>query len=219
MTLPFRVKRIEAALATLFPPDVAVALCSLAAADPLDLWPTERPAVAGAVPHRQVEFAAGRQAARTALTALGLSPVALPMGPDRAPVWPDGIAGSISHAAGIAVAVVRHGAPLGIDIEADSPLPEDLWPTLTSPEERAAFPSDSNPGLQVRRVFAAKEALFKAQAQGARAMFGFDAVRVTLAEDGFDAQIIAQAGAYRIGETVRGRLALVDGLVLAGVAR
>ena len=218
MTLTARVQRIEAAIAALFPPDVAVAMCSLSAADPHDLWPEERAAVAGAVPSRRAEFAAGRQAARTALTALGHRPVALPMGPDRAPVWPDGIAGSISHAAGIAVAVVRHGAPLGVDIEDDSPLPEDLWSSLTSPEERAAFPTD-NPGLQVRRAFAAKEALFKAQVQGARAMFGFDAVRVTLAEDGFDAQILAQAGAFRIGETVRGRLARVDGLVLAGVAR
>ena len=218
MTLPFRVKLIEAAIATLFPQDVAVAMCSLAAADPHDLWPEERPAVAKAVPQRVAEFAAGRQAARTALAALGHPPVALPMGPDRAPVWPKGIAGSISHAAGIAVAVVRHGAPIGIDIEEDSPLPEDLWPSLTSPEERAAFPPGDS-GQQVRRVFAAKEALFKAQAQGARAMFGFDAARVTLAEHAFDAQIVAQAGAFRIGERVRGRLALIDGLVLAGVAR
>jgi 4'-phosphopantetheinyl transferase EntD len=218
MIPPARVRRIEAAVSALFPQDVAVALCSLSAADPSDLWPEERAAVAGAVPHRQAEFAAGRQAARSALAALGHAPVALPMGPDRAPIWPAGIAGSISHASGLAVAVVRQGAPLGIDIEDDAPLPEDLWPTLTSPEERAAFPP-GDIGRQVRRVFAAKEALFKAQAQGARAMFGFDAVRVTLAETGFDAQILWTAGAFRIGETVRGRLALVEGLVLAGVAR
>lgn len=218
MIPPARVRRIEAAVGALFPQDVAVALCSISAADPGDLWPEERAAVAGAVPPRRAEFAAGRQAARTALAALGHAPVALPMGPDRAPVWPEGIAGSISHAAGIAVAVVRKGAPLGIDIEDDAPLPEDLWPTLTSDEERAAFPV-GDIGRQVRHVFAAKEALFKAQAQGARAMFGFDAVRVTLAETGFDAQIVGNAGAFRIGETVRGRLALVEGLVLAGVAR
>jgi 4'-phosphopantetheinyl transferase EntD len=218
MTHPARVKLIEAGIGALFPKDVAVAICSLSAANTGDLWPEERPAIAGAVPHRQAEFAAGRQAARTALTALGHPPVALPMGPDRAPVWPAGIAGSISHAAGLAVAVVRLGAPLGIDIEEDSPLPEELWPALTSPEERAALPP-GNLGRQVRRVFAAKEALFKAQTQCARAMFGFDAVRVTLAEDRFDAQILTDAGPFRIGETVQGRLALVEGLVLAGVAR
>jgi 4'-phosphopantetheinyl transferase EntD len=218
MTQPARVRRIEAAVGALFPKDVAVALCSLSAADPMDLWPGERPALTGAVPHRLAEFAAGRQAARTALAALGHRAVALPMGPDRAPIWPDGIAGSISHTAGIAVAVVRHGAPLGIDIEDDSPLAEDLWSTLTSPEERSALPPGDT-GQQVRRVFAAKEAVFKAQAQGARAMFGFDAVRVTLAESAFYAQFLTNAGAFRSGDKVQGRLALVEGLVVAGVAR
>lgn len=215
---PVQVRRIEAAVAALFPSDVAVALCSLSAATPSDLWLDERPAVAGAVPHRLAEFAAGRQAARAALAALGHQAVALPMGPDRAPIWPKGISGSISHAEGIAIAVVRPGAPLGVDIEADSPLPEDLWPTLTSPEERAALPPGDT-GQLVHRIFAAKEALFKAQAQGARAMFGFDAVRVTLVEGGFNAQFLTDAGAFRTGDRVQGRMALVEGLVVAGVAR
>lgn len=218
MIQPSRLKRIETALAALFPADVAVALCTLPAADPRDLWPAERQAVIGAVPHRLAEFAAGRQAARTALAALGLPAVALPMGTDRAAIWPEGIAGSIAHAAGLAVAVARPGAPLGVDVEDDSPLPQDLWPSLTSPQERAAFPN-GDPGQQVRRVFAAKEALFKAQAQGARAMFGFDAVQVTLVESGFDAQFLTDAGAFQAGDRVQGRLALVEGLILAGVAR
>jgi 4'-phosphopantetheinyl transferase EntD len=218
MTQPARVRRIEAAVAALFPQDVAVALCSLAAADANDLWPEERRVMTGAVPHRLDEFAAGRQAARTALAALGHPAVALPMGPDRAPIWPEGISGSISHAAGLAVAVVRPGAPLGVDVEDDSPLPEDLWSTLTSPAERATLPPGDT-GRQVRWLFAAKEALFKAQAQGARAMFGFDAVRVTLVEHGFDAQFLVDAGTFRSGDRVQGRLALVEGLVVAGVAR
>lgn len=213
-----RLKRIETALAALFPADVAVAICTLPAANPRDLWPEERQAMIGAVPGRLAEFAAGRQAARSALAALGLRPTALPMGPDRAPVWPAGISGSIAHAAGLAVAVARHGAPLGVDVEDDSPLPQDLWSSLTSPEERAAFPP-GDPGRQVRLVFAAKEAVFKAQSQGARAMFGFDAVRVTLVDDGFDAQFLTNAGAFRIDDRIRGRLALVDGLILSGVAR
>ena len=125
MTQPSRLKRIETALAALFPADVAVALCTLSAADPRDLWPAERQAVIGAVPRRLAEFAAGRQAARTALAALGHPAVALPMGPDRAAIWPDGIAGSIAHAAGLAVAVARPGAPLGVDVEDDSPLPQE----------------------------------------------------------------------------------------------
>ncbi len=217
MTQPNRLKAIEAAIVAMFPPDVAVALCTVAAADPRDLRPEERPAIAGAVPQRLAEFAAGRQAARTTLAALGEAPVALPMGPDRAPVWPPAIAGSISHAAGLAAAVARRGAPLGLDIEEDAPLPPDLWSVIADDDERAALPPGDT-GQLIRQVFAAKEALFKAQLQGQRAMFGFDVVGVTLADNGFDAQFRQDAGAFRAGQRIRGRLALLKGLILAGVA-
>ncbi|MCU0902859.1 MAG: 4'-phosphopantetheinyl transferase superfamily protein [Tabrizicola sp.] len=218
MTQPTRLKRIEATIRTLFPDGVALGLCTLSAADPRDLWPEERPAVAGAVPHRLAEFAAGRQAARAALAALGQSPVALPMEPDRAPLWPPGVSGSISHAAGLAVAVARQGAPLGLDIEEDAPLPADLWSVIIAEDERAALPPGDT-GQLIRRIFAAKEALFKAQSREGRAMFGFDAVAVTLAERRFDAQFRHDAGAYRSGERIQGGLARTEGLIFAGVVR
>lgn len=210
--------QVRAALSALFPPEVAIAVCEVAAADPTALWPVERDAVAGAVPHRLAEFAAGRAAARAALAALDHAPAALPMGPDRAPVWPKGISGSIAHAAGIAIAVARRGAPLGVDVEADAALPPDLWPVITTPAERANLP-EGDEGRHVAQVFVAKEALFKAQAPGARAMFGFEAVSVTLAKTGFDAKFLIQAGAFRPGDIIQGRLALAEGLILAGVAR
>lgn len=218
MTAPLRLGRVGQALAALFPTGVSVAVCNLAAADPEALWPEERAAVARAVPRRVSEFAAGRQAARQALSALGLPPVALPRLPNRSPSWPEGISGSISHSAGLAVAVVRRGGPIGVDVEPDEPLAPGIWPEIASAAERAALPA-GEAGLWLRRLFAAKEALFKAQAQDARAMFGFDAVHLTLAADGFDAQFLTDAGAFRTGERVRGRLALVEGLVLAGVTR
>lgn len=218
MTSATRLKGIEAAISAMFPADVAVAVCTLAAADPRDLWPEERAAIAGAVPQRLAEFAAGRQAARAALAALDEAPVALPMGPDRAPLWPTGISGSIAHAAGIAVAVVRHGPPLGVDIEEDAPIPPDLWPVITSPEERENLPPGDT-GQLIRQIFAAKEALFKAQAPETRAMFGFDAVTVTLATGRFEAIFRNGVGVFQGGEQVDGRLTQIEGLILAGVAR
>lgn len=217
MTRPARLMRIETALAALFPSGVAVAACDVASADPGALWPAERDAIAGAVPHRLAEFAAGRQAARQALAALGHPAAALPMGPDRAPLWPSGIAGSIAHAAGIAVAAVRSGPPIGVDVEEDAALSPDLWPVILSPEEQRSLPPGDT-GRQVRQVFAAKEALFKAQDPATRAMFGFDAVAVALANGGFDATFLVGVGAFRSGQIVRGRMALVEGLILAGVA-
>ena len=218
MTQSQRLDRVRAALTLLFPREVAIAVCAVAAADPGSLWPEESAAITRAVPHRLAEFAAGRTAARAALSALGHAPVALPMGQDRAPIWPGSIAGSIAHAAGIAIAVARRGGPLGVDVEADAPLPPDLWPVITSPAERAALP-DGDTGHLIAQVFVGKEALFKAQDPKARAMFGFDAVHLTLAKTGFDAKFLTEAGAFRPGDIIQGRLSVAEGLILAGVAR
>lgn len=218
MTSALRLDRVEASLAAMFPPGVAVSVIDLASADPGALWPQESAAIIGAVRHRCAEFAAGRQAFRRALAALGHPPVALPMGPDRAPIWPEGLSGSIAHAGGIAVAALRQGPPLGVDVEDDAPLPPDLWPVILQQDERDRLPPGDT-GRWVRQVFAAKEAIFKAQAPAKRALFGFDAVAVTLVNGGFDATFRVSAGDYARGDKVHGRLALIEGLVLAGVAR
>lgn len=208
---------VEAALRSLFPAGVAVAVEPIVPASATALWPDERPAVAGAVPARLNDFVAGRTAARGALQALGLPPVALPMAADRAAVWPDGISGSIAHAAGFAVAVARRGGPLGVDIEDDAGIAPDLWPFLCTADELRRL-SGETMGQTVKRIFCAKEAVFKAQVPGLRAMFGHEILSVTLAEDGFDAQFLGQAGAFRAGQIVRGRCLCTMGLVLAGVA-
>jgi 4'-phosphopantetheinyl transferase EntD len=208
---------VEAALRSLFPTGVAVAAERIAPASASALWPEERAAVAGAVPSRLAEFVAGRTAARRALQALGLPPMALPMTPDRAALWPLGASGSIAHAAGLAVAVAWRGEPLGVDIEDDTGIAPDLWPIICRPEELQRLGPD-NTGQAVKRIFCAKEAVFKAQAPDNRALFGHEILSVSLAETTFDAQFNADAGAFRAGQIVRGRIALVDGVVLAGVA-
>jgi 4'-phosphopantetheinyl transferase EntD len=211
------VARLEAALRSLFPAQVAVAVERIMPDRPDPPWPEEQAAIAGAVPTRRAEFAAGRAAARCVLMALGQTPVALPMGPDRAAIWPDGVVGSIAHAAGFAVAVARSGKPLGVDLEEDAPIAPDLWPILCLPEELRRLTGDDT-GRLVRQLYAAKEAVFKAQEAGQRAMFGHEVLSVTLAERGFNAQFTTDAGAFRAGQVVHGKLAVLDGLVLAGVA-
>lgn len=208
---------IEASLATLFPAGVAVAAERIVPARADRLWPEERAAIAGAVPHRLDEFVAGRTAGRRALAALGHPAAALPMAADRTALWPAGISGSIAHAAGFAVAVARRGAPLGVDLEDDAAIAPDLWPILCVPEELHLL-SPAERGHTVKRLFCAKEAVFKAQPPDARAMFGHETLSVTLAETAFDAQFLTQAGVFRKGQVVRGRMAVMDGLVLAGVA-
>jgi len=207
---------VEMALRSLFPAGVAVAAEAIVPTDVRALWPAEHAAVAGAVPARLAEFVAGRTAARRVLTLLGQPLQALPMAPDRAAVWPQGISGSIAHAAGLAIAVARHGAPLGVDIEDDSAIAPDLWPILCGSDEVRRLDGDA--GKEVKCLFCAKEAVFKAQAPESRVLFGHEILAVTLADDHFDAQFLTNAGAFQAGQIVRGRIAVADGLVLAGVA-
>ena len=214
MTAVFRQAATEAALAQLFPPGVAVAVVGIGAGA---LLPGEAAAVAGAVPARIAEFAAGRLAARRALAALGHPAVAIPAGPDRAPCWPAGLAGSIAHAEGVAVAAVRRGASLGLDVEADAALEPDLWSLICDPVELAALP-EGDRGRAVRLVFSAKEAVYKAQYPLTGQLIGFDAVRVTLEEGGFFAVLRQEVGPLPQGHRMRGRIVRVGRLVLTGVA-
>lgn len=180
-------------------PDIATRLRAILPSDvrlaepaaPLALWPGED--LAGAVPARLTEFAAGRSAARQALHALGLAAVAIPMGPDRAPIWPDAATGSISHCAGACLAVVglaRDYRGLGLDIEPLHALPAELWSTILRPEEQReinALPP-AQQGLQVLRIFVAKEAAYKAQYPITRQVFDFQTLRITWKDQGFTAE-------------------------------
>ncbi len=216
MTAILRHVAVEAALATLFPPTVAVAAEAITADRTLALWPEERADIAGAVPARQAEFAAGRTAARRCLAALGREPVGLSIGKDRAAVWPQGVFGSISHANGFAVAVASLDGPIGVDLEVDAAIEPELWPLICGADELERQPS-KDPGRWVRHIFAAKEAVFKAQMPDDRVMFGFDSVQVTLAGNDFVALYLKKQGRFAKGAEVRGRLAFVSGMVLAGV--
>lgn len=218
MTAVFRQGTLEAALASLFPPGVAVAVELVGAVHDGALWPDELAGIAGAVPARRAEFSAGRIAARRCLVVLGRKPASLPIGGDRAAIWPQGVFGSISHGAGVVAAVASDLGPLGIDIEEDAALEPALWPVICGRDELSRMPKTGR-GRWIRQIFAAKEAVFKAQDPAERVMFGFDAVSVQLTVNGFVACFRLEMGAFAKGQEVHGRLALVQGMILAGVAR
>ena len=130
-------EELAAAVRDLFGPGVAVA-----AADPrapaTGLLPEETAPTGRMIEKRHREFAAGRRAARAAMTGLGLPAVAIPMGPDRAPVWPEGVTGSISHTdTHCLAAVARTGEvrALGLDLEPDMALEPALWPDICTGAE------------------------------------------------------------------------------------
>ncbi|MEZ5714965.1 MAG: 4'-phosphopantetheinyl transferase superfamily protein [Paracoccaceae bacterium] len=174
------------ALARVLPDGVALACTDPGAPEEEGaLFAIEAAAVARAVPARRAEFAAGRLAAHRALAGLGRLPEPVAMGPDRAPVWPDGVAGSISHCEGACVALAAEAArfpSLAVDLEPDADLPEDLWPLICREDERAWLESlpEAERGRAARLIFSAKECAFKLQYPLTRRMLDFSAVAVAI---------------------------------------
>ena len=147
-----------------------------------DLFEVEARAIARAVPDRKAEFAAGRMAARRALAGLGLPPDSIPMGPDRAPVWPRSVVGSISHTKGACLAIAGHMQQIrsvGLDLEGDAPLDPALIPEICLDAELAGVPPEARPVL-AKRIFSAKEAAYKAHYPVVRRVFGFHGLQVDL---------------------------------------
>ncbi len=135
------------------------------------------------------------------MRALGVAPCAIPMKDDRSPQWPAGLTGSISHCEGACFAILGrtstyHG--LGLDIEPARPLPRDLWPVILRSEER-----DTSDPLA---VFAAKEAVYKAQYALTGTLFDFHTLLVALSGDVFTATFQHAIGCFASGAVINGAL-------------
>ena len=115
----------------LFPDAVAFVVAPFASAQ-TPLQPAEAVAVSGAAPKRKSEFRAGRAAARIALASLGHPRAVVTKGADRAPIWPRGFVGSISHSPGYCAAAVGRWADvaaIGFDVERRGAVGSDLLPS------------------------------------------------------------------------------------------
>ncbi|MDC0736821.1 4'-phosphopantetheinyl transferase superfamily protein [Cognatishimia sp. SS12] len=210
MTMPLRqLSMLEMAARTIVPARVAVAVTAADhTAEPL--WQAEEAAIAAARPARRVEFTAGRAAARKALLALGRAPSAIPMGADRAPVWPRAIVGSIAHDDRACIAVVAERdrmRAIGIDLEPDAPLEADLFGEICRPEELAwlrQLPFERR-GHVARRFFSAKEAIYKCQYAVSHEMFDFHALSLVFDHQGrFDARLMKAVPGFDHGALFRG---------------
>ncbi len=129
--------------------------------------------LANATAKRHSEFIAGRYCAAQAIQRLCHHPLSasrtqIPMLPDRSPLWPEGIIGSISHSGERAIAVVgstRNYAGLGIDCETLSTnltTPEIADLVLNPREQALLLDQNQEYGFLLTLAFSAKESLFKA---------------------------------------------------------
>jgi 4'-phosphopantetheinyl transferase EntD len=192
---------------------------------PVAMDPQEGIAVKDAVPRRVAEFHAGRAAARAAMVALGMPPRPIPMGPDRAPIWPDGLAGSISHSADACVAAVGlrdEWAGVGVDLEEATALDPLLVAEICTRSEQRWLGQQppSERGLMAKLIFSAKEAAYKAQYPISRVVFGFDVLEITIDRDRtrFEAVFQSSQGSIPAGAVLVGSYAHAAGLLVTGVA-
>ncbi len=197
-----------AALQRVLPAGVAIA-----APDGGALWPGEQ--TGAAVPRRLEEFAAGRSAARAAMRALGCEPAAIPAGPDRAPIWPRGLSGSITHCTGACLAVMgqtRHWAGLGLDAEPVADLDPALWPSLLAEGEKVAD------GQSALALFVAKEAAYKAQYALSQQLFDFQTLRLIWQGNRFGAAFTRAVAPFPSGAVLSGQMVRTQDHLAAFVA-
>ncbi|MEU4641519.1 4'-phosphopantetheinyl transferase superfamily protein [Micromonospora sp. NPDC023814] len=134
----------------------------------LTLFPEEQALVAASVEKRRREFTTVRHCARRALGELGFAPVPIVSGVRGAPVWPDGVVGSMTHCEGYRAAVLGRAAAfatLGVDAEPHAPLPDGVLDAIALPGEQARTAALSAASPSVcwdRLLFSAKESVYKA---------------------------------------------------------
>lgn len=191
------------------------------------LMDVERSAIGSAVAKRQHEFAVARILVRRALASMGRRASALLNGKDRAPIWPTGVVGSITHTAGycaVALAEQTAMASLGIDVEEATPLSAAVYPVICSETERAwlSTRSAAERAWLGKLLFSIKESVYKLQYPQTGTFLGFDAVEVVVdvTRGTWHATFRVEAGVrFPIGHVVAGRWAHEDGFVASATSQ
>ena len=153
---------LQSAIEALAVPGVLIGHRLISPGDEYALMPEEARAFAASVVKVRRASGAVRIVARELLERLGHERCAVPKAPSGAPLWPDGLVGSLAHDARVAIAAVamtRDAAALEIDVEPAEALPSELLDMVATPRERLHIAADPYHG---RLLFAAKEAVYKA---------------------------------------------------------
>lgn len=153
-------------------PLLQVSICSVEDAKVYELHPDEQRALSDrASAIRKSEFHLGRAAANECLEKMGFAPTPpVPQGFDRAPIWPEGVIGSISHSGRWAVAAIGRNHEvrmIGVDIERTRPMSVDRLSGRIATDEEAELlklhqESDNDFPFMQTVIFSAKESIYKA---------------------------------------------------------
>ncbi|MEV6161957.1 4'-phosphopantetheinyl transferase superfamily protein [Streptomyces sp. NPDC052052] len=203
-------------------------------ADPPEavLLPGEEELIRNAVEIRRREFTTARWCARRAFAELGLPPAPVLKGERGAPMWPDGVVGSMTHCVGYRAAAVAHRTDVvtvGIDAEPHAPLPDGVHETiaLATEVQRERELRRAVPGVHWDRLlFSAKESVYKAWFPLTHRWLGFEEADIALHPNGsFTAELLSSAterdsgaGTTATPTAFSGRWLVADGLVATAIA-
>jgi 4'-phosphopantetheinyl transferase EntD len=204
----------------ILPPGVSV--CELLdGAEPDPLYPEEELLMARAVPKRRREFALARTCARRALAGIGIESCPILSASNRAPMWPSGVVGSITHCDSYTAAAVssnRELRSIGIDAEINQPLPDGTRDLIASRGEQAALEKLLDPRVCWNRLlFSAKESIFKAWSPLSTGWLDFLQAEVTINPEcqTFCAKLLIDSPAT--GQFLEGRFQLSGDHILTSV--
>ena len=143
-----------------------------------------------AVPKRKAEYLAGRFCAKQALGKHKIENFIIKSDKNRAPLWPEGIKGTITHSNHNALVAVNNSSDvLGIGIDVESVMTDktmnDVKDAIVKGDENrfldlpATTPGIST-GAVVSLIFSIKESFFKAAYPSTGYYFDFDAVTINV---------------------------------------
>lgn len=207
----------KAGLSAIAPKGTAISEWIGAAPAALAPVPSEAALVAQSGPGRREEFALGRWCARNALAQLGQPKRPILRTIDRAPAWPEGFVGSITHTQDYVAAIAapaRRFTAIGIDAERCCSVTRDLWPDLFTDAERARLVTLGDQAGELATImFSAKEAYFKAFHPHLRQWLDFRQMEIDAGDGSWSASPASGAGA-QAWPAATGRFAVGDDLVV-----
>jgi enterobactin synthetase component D len=148
------------------------------------------------------------------------------IGVDRAPVWPAGVVGAITHAEGFAAAAVARAADAaGIGLDSEGLLSASAQDAVyslavTRDEMEALAGARLGETTLLTVVFSAKESLFKCLYPIVGHYFDFHDAAIVDVNEGdrtFLAELRTELGGLAPGTRVGGRFAVVESLVHTGI--
>lgn len=137
-----------------------------------------------AVTKRRAEYFASRVCVRYALSQLGIEGFLLTNDRDRAPIWPQGIIGSLSHThhcISLLLAKATSEKILGVDCEQimQQQTAEEMQSMIVTAQEMAVLRHSGLPFSTALTVaFSLKESLYKALFPQLRTFMNFDAAEI-----------------------------------------